>query len=204
MPYSPLCFRPPLLFPIPTALPNNVLCYHIPSLSDRLDSLHTRWWRWRRSLQLGILGHHTLEADTHALDDSEQDRATDRAVAHSLETAADGERAAREAACDDGVPWVFLFAVAFDGAVEGGEEAAPDAEVAAEDRGAGFYCCEGWGEVLVRDFGRMGCVWRGAEGAEEVVRLRTAYSSFAVGTVAESFHAVPYCAAVSLAVEACA
>ena len=57
----------------------------------------------RGQLQLGGAGQHALEADSDALDDGEQHGAADGAVPRRLVAAADGQGAACEKACDDGV-----------------------------------------------------------------------------------------------------
>ena len=67
--------------------------------------------RWRRHVESGVLGHHALETDTDALDDGEQDGATDGTVAHGLVTTTDGKSTTGEETGNDGVPGVFLLAV---------------------------------------------------------------------------------------------
>lgn len=101
------------------------------------------------------------DTDTDALDDGQQDRAADGAVPHGLVPATHGERATGEEAGDDGVVGVLLAPDTLDGAVERREEAAPDAEVAAEDGGAELH-------------GRDG-----------------AHAALAVGAVPEALDAVP-------------
>jgi hypothetical protein len=100
-----------------------------------------RWWR--RSIQPRVVRHHPVEANRHTLDNRQQYRTRYRAVAHRLVSSPHGERTAGEEACDDGVPWVLLLPYSLDRAVVCVEETAPDAEVAAENGGAGFDCCEG-------------------------------------------------------------
>lgn len=86
--------------------------------------------RWRRHLQLRAIGHHPLEPNPDTLNHSQQNRTANRTVPYCSRTSSNSERTSREESGDDGVPGVFLFADTFDGAVEGGEHAAPDAEVA--------------------------------------------------------------------------
>ena len=99
--------------------------------------------RWRGQVELGVVGHHAVEADGHALDDGEQDGARDGAVAHGFVTASYGERSTGEEAGDDGVPRVLLLPYALDGAVVCVEQPSPDAEVAAEHGRARLDGCDG-------------------------------------------------------------
>lgn len=96
--------------------------------------LHGR--RRLRHLQLGRAGQHLGEADANTLNDGQQDSAANGTIARRLVATTDSERATGEEASDDGVVRILLLTDALDGAVKGREEAAPDAEVAAEDRGA--------------------------------------------------------------------
>lgn len=96
-----------------------------------------------RSLKLGRPGHHLAEADTDTLDDGQQDSATDGAVAGSLVTTTDGQRATGEEAGNDGVPGVLLLADALDGAVKRREETAPDTKVAAQHGCSHLDRCDG-------------------------------------------------------------
>lgn len=105
------------------------------------SSLHVG--RGLRHLELGGAGEHLAEADTDTFDDGEQDGAADGAVAGSLVATSDGERATGEEAGDDGVVGILLLADALDGAVKGGEETTPDAEVAAEHGSAHLDGCDG-------------------------------------------------------------
>lgn len=66
--------------------------------------------RRRRQLESRILSHHTLETNTNTFNNSQQDGASDSAVADGFRPATDGERTAREETRDDGVPGVFLLA----------------------------------------------------------------------------------------------
>ena len=99
--------------------------------------------RWRGQVELGVVGHHAVEADGNALDDGEQDGTRYRAVAHRLVASADGERAAGEETRDDGVPRVLLLPYALDRAVVCVEQPSPDAEVAAEYWRARLDGCDG-------------------------------------------------------------
>jgi len=109
--------------------------------------------RWRRHVESGVLGHHALETDTHALDDGEQDGATDGTVAHGLVATTDSKSTTSEETGNDGVPRVFLLAVgqlvcrrlsravgesvpnALHRTVKGAEHATPDTEVTTQDGG---------------------------------------------------------------------
>ena len=71
------------------------------------DRTLLRWRRWQ--FQPCVLRHHPLKPDPHA---------------------SDCEGATCEETGDDGVPGVFFAPYALNGAVEGAEHAAPDAEVA--------------------------------------------------------------------------
>jgi hypothetical protein len=73
--------------------------------------------RWRGQVELGVVGHHAVEADGHALDDSQQDGARYRAVAHRLVASSYRERATSEEPGNDGVPRVLLLPYSLDGAV---------------------------------------------------------------------------------------
>ena len=94
--------------------------------------------RWRRGVESCVVGHHAVEANRDAFNDSEEDGTRYSAVAHGAVPATDSEGAAGEEAGDDGVPRVLLLPNALDGTVICVEEAAPDTEVAAENRGAGL------------------------------------------------------------------
>lgn len=84
------------------------------------------------NIQLGAPCHHLLEGNADALDDGQQHRAANGAVARRLVAAADGQRAAREEARNDGVVGVLLPAHALDRAVKCREQATPHAKVAAQ------------------------------------------------------------------------
>jgi hypothetical protein len=47
-------------------------------------------------LELGVIGHHTLETDTNTLDDSEEDGTHDGRVTGSLDTSTDSESTTSE------------------------------------------------------------------------------------------------------------
>lgn len=96
------------------------------------SSLLLRWRLWH--LQLGAARKHLLESDTDALDDRQQDGASDGAVARRLVTSTDGQRATCQETGDDGIVRVLLLPHALDSAVECREEAAENTEVAAEHR----------------------------------------------------------------------
>lgn len=76
-------------------------------LGSTLDALR-RWWG---NVESGVFCHHALETDTDALDDGEQDGATDGTVAHGLVTTTDSKSTTGEETGNDGVPGVFLLAV---------------------------------------------------------------------------------------------
>lgn len=94
-------------------------------------------------LQLCASRHHLLEPNTDAFNDCQQHSATNGAISRGLESTSNRQRAASHESCADCVPGIFLLSRAFDGAVESAEEAAPDAEVASQHRGAHLDCCEG-------------------------------------------------------------
>lgn len=85
-------------------------------------------------LQLGAARHHLLETNANTFYDGQKNRAADGAVPRRLVAASDGECAARQESGDDGIVGVFLSSNTLDSAIEGGEETAEDAKVAAEDR----------------------------------------------------------------------
>lgn len=64
-----------------------------------------RWWR---KLQSRVVCHHSLECDTDALDDGQEDSASDGTVTHCASAATHCEGAASEETCDDCVPWIFF------------------------------------------------------------------------------------------------
>jgi hypothetical protein len=66
------------------------------------------WWG---NVESGVFCHHALETDTDALDDGEEEGATDGTVAHGLVTTTDGKSTTGEETGNDGVPGVFLLAV---------------------------------------------------------------------------------------------
>jgi hypothetical protein len=99
-----------------------------------------RWWRW--SIQPRVVRHHPVEPNRHTLDNRQKNGARYRAVAHRLVPSSNRERATCKESGDDCVPWVLLLPYSLDRAVICVEETAPDAEVAAENRCAGFDCCE--------------------------------------------------------------
>jgi hypothetical protein len=119
-------------------------------------------------LQFCASRHHLLESNTNALNNSKQYGAADGTVPRRLKASSYRKRSAGQEARPYRIPRILLVSQALDRAVEGAEETAPDAEVASEDRRSHFDRCEG------------------------------AYPSLAVGTVAEAFYAVPYCAAYRL------
>ena len=110
-------------------------------------------WRWRRHVESGVLGHHALETDAHALDDGEQNGATNGTVAHGLVATTDGKSTTSEETGNDGVPGVFLLAVgelagrrlrraagetvpnALHRTVKGAKHATPDTKVTTQDGG---------------------------------------------------------------------
>jgi hypothetical protein len=98
--------------------------------------------RWGH-LELCVLGHHPLETNTDTLDDGEQDGAADGTVADGFGSSTDGERTTSEETSDNRVPGILLLSDAFHSAVECAEHAAPNTEVASEDRRAGLDCCDG-------------------------------------------------------------
>ena len=124
--------------------------------------------KYATHLQFRTARHHLLEPDADALDNGKQHGAPDGSVPRRLEAAPYRERPSGQEPGPDRVPRVLLVPQALDRAVEGAEEAAPDAEVAAQHGGAHLDRREG------------------------------ADPPFAVGAVAEAFYAVPYCAAYRL------
>lgn len=71
-------------------------------LSQRTHPSTTHLWRLRRrrrQIQPRILRHHPLQPNAHTFNNSEQNRATDGAVACGAETTANGEGAAGHEAC---------------------------------------------------------------------------------------------------------
>src|SRR3569833_928147 len=104
---------------------------------------------WEREIITHLLlrapGEHLLECDVDVFDDGQQHGAGDSAVPGRLEASAHSQRPTREEAGDHAVPGVLLLADALDRAVECREQAAPDAEVAAEDGRPhldGGYCAD--------------------------------------------------------------
>lgn len=142
--------------------------------------------RWRGQVELGVIGHHAVEADGHALDDGQQDGARYRAVAHRLVASSYRERAAGEESGDDGVPGVLLLPYSLDGAVVCVEESSPDAEVAAEYWRACLDGCDGADAALA--VGRVAELLRALSARWQRPRALHTYT----------FHTVPYCSTDSL------
>lgn len=84
-------------------------------------------------LQFCAARHHLAEGNADPLNDCQQHRTSNRAIPCSLVASPDGQGATGEEASNDGVVGVLLLAHAFDGAVEGREQAAPHAKVSAQD-----------------------------------------------------------------------
>nr|GMC65828.1 hypothetical protein CR513_08514 [Ipomoea batatas]GMD01836.1 hypothetical protein CR513_08514 [Ipomoea batatas] len=75
-----------------------------------------------------------VEHNTSAFDESQEDASECGGSRRRAEALAQGEDAARGGSGDDGVPRILLLADVDHGAVEDGEEAAPDGEAAADPR----------------------------------------------------------------------
>ena len=121
-----------------------------------------------RNLNPRILRHHPLKPNPHALNHRQQNRTSNGSIPYRPRPTSHRQRAPREETRNNRIPRILLPPDALDGAVEGAEHAAPDAEVAAQHGGARFDGCHGADEALI------------------------------VGGVAEAFDAVPDCAADGL------
>ena len=84
-----------------------------------------------RYLQLGRASQHLGESNTDALNNREQNSATNSTVSRSLVATTDGQGATREETGDNGIVRILLLADSLDGAVECRKEATPDAKIAA-------------------------------------------------------------------------
>jgi hypothetical protein len=86
-----------------------------------------RHFRW---LETRAFGHHSLETDADAFDNSEKYCASDCAVPCGFVASSYGERSTGHETGRNGVPRVFLFPDSLDGAVPDAEKTAPDTKVA--------------------------------------------------------------------------
>jgi len=94
--------------------------------------------RGGRELELSVVGHHTLEADTNTLNDTQEDSAHDGRVTGGLDTTTDSQSTTSEKTSNNAVPRVLGFANALNGAIECREHATPNTKVTTEHGSAGL------------------------------------------------------------------
>ncbi|KAF7851897.1 hypothetical protein BT93_L2036 [Corymbia citriodora subsp. variegata] len=141
----------PILRDLPGHLPR-----HLPGHPD-----HARDGLVEDDRRAGGRAEELVDHDPGALDEGEQDAAEEGGAGRGGGALAHLEEPAGGGAGDDGVPGVLLLADVDHGAVEGGEEAAPDGEAAAD---AGSVHADGLGAA--EEAGAAGGV---VEAPDEVV-----------------------------------
>ena len=112
-------------------------------------------------LELCVIGHHALEANTNTLDHSKEDGTHDSGVAGGLITTTDSEGTTGEETSDDSIIRIFLLANSLNRTVVDTEKSSPAAEVTTED------------------------------GRARLNSRESTYPALTVGTIAETLNTVP-------------